>query len=223
MSSPISKTLHYWPQLELPAGHDAILTADETRAAEQRLFDAGTAPIDLMEQAGQAAAAIVADRFAGLSMLVACGPGNNGGDGYVTARALRARGFAVRVAAMAEPKTESARTMRVRWDGPVEAISGEPERADVVIDALFGTGQTRPLAPELAQWLRAAAAKRIAIDLPSGVVTDTAAYQGDLPDFALTIAIGAASLGSRGTFSILMRSLRPRRRLFRLSPTVMQV
>ncbi|NIJ06477.1 hydroxyethylthiazole kinase-like uncharacterized protein yjeF [Sphingomonas vulcanisoli] len=181
---------HYWPQLE-GIEQTAVLTAAETRAAEQALFDGGIAPIDLMEQAGQAAAAIIAERFAGRTMLVACGPGNNGGDGYVIARALAERGFVVRVVALADPRTDSAKAMRARWTGPVEAIAGVAEPAEVAIDALFGSGQTRALAPDLAQWLRAAGKQRIAIDLPSGTVTDTGAAEGDLPNNALTIAIGA--------------------------------
>lgn len=191
MSTPTSDG-STWPQLEgVPPELTAVLTAAETSAAEQALFDGGVAPLDLMEQAGQAVAAIIAARFAGKSMLVACGPGNNGGDGYVIARALEQHGFAVRVAALAEPKTASAQAMRARWGGPVEIIGDGPEPAEVVIDALFGNGQTRALAPDLATWLRDAAPERVAVDLPSGTVTDTGAAEGALPRFTLTVAVGA--------------------------------
>ncbi len=82
------------------------------RAAEEAAIAAGTPVEELMERAGKAAAEAIW-RFAGpLPALVLCGPGNNGGDGYVIARELAARGVAVRVAALAEPKSEAARAAR---------------------------------------------------------------------------------------------------------------
>ncbi|MBU3079017.1 NAD(P)H-hydrate dehydratase [Sphingomonas quercus] len=176
----------------MPASPDTIiLTAAETRAAEQRLFDAGVLPEALMEQAGRAVAEIVAARFPGRAVLVACGPGNNGGDGYVIARALAEQGFAVRVAALAEPRTPSAQAMRERWGGPVEAMSGSPARADLLIDALFGSGSLRPLDEAVAGWLEALDAETIvAVDLPSGVVTDSGAVPGGHVRADLTVALG---------------------------------
>ena len=85
-----------------------ILTSDQMRAAEQAAIDGGTSVKQLMERAG-AALAEAAYRFAGpLPALILCGPGNNGGDGYVAARHLAERGVAVRVAALGEPKSEAA-------------------------------------------------------------------------------------------------------------------
>ena len=95
----------------------AILTAEQMRAAEKRTIDAGTGVEQLMERAG-AALAEAAYRFAGpMPVLVLCGPGNNGGDGYVAARYLAERGVNVRVAAHAEPATEAARRARQQWAG----------------------------------------------------------------------------------------------------------
>ncbi|HEY1146787.1 MAG TPA: NAD(P)H-hydrate epimerase, partial [Allosphingosinicella sp.] len=77
-----------------------VLTAQAMRAAEQAAMDAGTSVETLMERAGAALAEAVY-RFAGpLPTLVLCGPGNNGGDGYVAARHLAERGVQVRIAAM---------------------------------------------------------------------------------------------------------------------------
>ena len=85
-----------------------ILTAEQVRAAEQAAIDAGTNVVELMERAGAALAEAVR-RFAGpLPTLILAGPGNNGGDGYVTARHLAERGVKVRVAALAGPKSEAA-------------------------------------------------------------------------------------------------------------------
>ncbi|HEY5722416.1 MAG TPA: NAD(P)H-hydrate dehydratase [Allosphingosinicella sp.] len=166
-----------------------ILTAAGMRAAEAEAIGAGTPVGTLMERAGLAAAEAIR-RFAGpLPALVLCGPGNNGGDGYVIARALRERGVQVRVAALAEPRSEAARDARTRWDGPVEAF-GEGECAPLLVDALFGTGLGRPLDEAVAQELCRLAGEarvRAAIDLPSGVATDDGCILSAVPDFDLTV------------------------------------
>lgn len=170
-----------------------ILTAAETRAAEEAIFAAGVPVVDLMEQAG-AAVAEAAWRFAAMPpTLILCGPGNNGGDGYVAARHLAERGVHVRVAATSEPTTEAARAMRARWTGPVEPIEGA-RPAPLLIDALFGTGLARPLDAALADTLArlvGAAKLAIAVDLPSGISTDDGALLSPVPRFDLTVALGA--------------------------------
>jgi hydroxyethylthiazole kinase-like uncharacterized protein yjeF len=144
-----------------------ILTAAEMRAAEQAAIAARTSVEELMERAGKAAAEAIW-RFAGpLPALVLCGPGNNGGDGRVIARELAARGVDVRTATL-------------------DDLAAEP--APLLIDALFGTGLSRPL--EQARMLldlAAAAAVRVAIDLPSGVATDDGGILSPVPDYDLTI------------------------------------
>ena len=159
------------------------------RSAEAEAIAAGTSVETLMERAGLAAAEAVW-RFAGpLPALVLCGPGNNGGDGYVVARALRERGMKVRVAAFGEPKTEAARAAMDAWNGPVEPIA-EARSSPLLIDALFGTGLGRPLDPALSdrlEQLGATAKVRVAIDLPSGVATDDGAILSQVPYYDLTI------------------------------------
>ena len=73
-----------------------VLTAAQTRAAEQVIFDAGVPVIDLMEKAGAAVAQAIRDHYPPTETLILCGPGNNGGDGYVVARLLREAGWQVR-------------------------------------------------------------------------------------------------------------------------------
>jgi hydroxyethylthiazole kinase-like uncharacterized protein yjeF len=123
-----------------------------------------------MERAGLAAAEAIW-RYAGpLPALVLCGPGNNGGDGKIVARALAARGIAVEVATLGDPQ----------WPP-----------APLLVDALFGTGLSRPLDAAIARRLldvAAAARVRVAIDLPSGVATDDGAILSPVPDYDLTIA-----------------------------------
>ncbi|MDX3884776.1 MAG: NAD(P)H-hydrate dehydratase [Sphingomonas sp.] len=180
------------PTSDPAAARRAILTAAETRAAEEVIFARGVPVADLMEQAG-AAVAEAAWRFAAMPpTLILCGPGNNGGDGYVVARHLRERGVPVRVAATGEPATEAAREMRARWGGPVEALA-DAKPAPLLIDALFGTGLSRPLDGDVAGRLAelAAAAKlTIAVDLPSGIATDDGAILSPVPRFDLTVALG---------------------------------
>ena len=122
-----------------------ILTAEAMRAAEQAAIDGGTSVEQLMERAGSALAEAIY-RFAGpTSALVLCGPGNNGGDGYVAARCLAERGIAVRVAAINDPKSDAGKWARRKWAGEVEPLSDVTPCAPLLIDCLFGTGLKRGL------------------------------------------------------------------------------
>jgi len=170
----------------------AILTADETRAAEQAVFATGVSVEALMEKAGAAVAEATWRFGARHPVLVLCGPGNNGGDGYVVARLLRERGLAVRIAATGEPRTDAARFMRNKWGGPVETLA-DAEPAYIVVDAVFGTGLARVLDPVVAGPLKRladAATRRIAVDLPSGIGTDDGALLGPAITFDVTVALG---------------------------------
>jgi ADP-dependent NAD(P)H-hydrate dehydratase / NAD(P)H-hydrate epimerase len=171
-----------------------ILTADAMRAAEQAVIDGGTSVEELMERAG-AALAEAAIRFAGPSpTLILCGPGNNGGDGYVAARHLAERGVEVRVASIAPPTGDAAKWARSQWNGETEALGDDTSAATLVIDALFGTGLKRGLeqaVSERVHRLCEAAVVRIACDLPSGVETDSGAELSEVPTFDMTVTFGA--------------------------------
>ena len=171
-----------------------ILTASAMAAAESQAVDGGIAVEQLMERAG-AALAEAAYRFAGpRPTLVLAGPGNNGGDGYVAARYLAARGVPVRVAALAEPRAAAAQAARSQWRGPVEPLTESTRPAPLLIDALFGTGLKRGLEASAAKHLSRladASQVRLACDLPSGVDSDSGAELGRVPDFDLTVAFGA--------------------------------
>ena len=172
-----------------------VLTAAAMRAAEDAAIAGGATVEGLMERAGQGIARAVRRLAAGAEVLVVCGPGNNGGDGYVTAATLHAAGLRVRVATSGEPGTPAARAARSRWTGDIVPLD-QVAPAPVLIDCLFGTGLTRPLAAELdAHLARLAHGARIVVaaDLPSGTHADTA----QAPDWArdapvtLTLALGA--------------------------------
>lgn len=171
-----------------------ILTAEAMRKAEQRAIDDGTSVEQLMERAG-AALAEASYRFAGLMpVLVLCGAGNNGGDGYVAARHLAGRGVKVRVAALGEPKSKAAKWARGEWTGDVEALSDDTKSAPLLIDALFGTGLKRALEADVSKQLSRlcdSAVARIACDLPSGMEADTGTELGKVPAFDVTVTFGA--------------------------------
>lgn len=171
-----------------------ILTAGAMRATEQRAVEAGTSVDQLMERAG-AALAEAAFRFAGpMPTLILCGPGNNGGDGYVAARYLADRGVDVRVAAIAEPATGAAKWAREQYKGKVEQLGSNMKARPLFIDALFGTGLKRSLETSVSEELSRlckAASISVACDLPSGVQTDSGAELSLAPCFSMTVALGA--------------------------------
>ena len=171
-----------------------ILTAEAMRAAEQAAFDGGISVEELMERAGGALAEAVY-RFAGRTpALILCGPGNNGGDGYVAARHLSDRGVAVRVAAQGEPASDAAKSARARWTGSVEDLGDATTASPLLIDCLFGTGLKRGLEDAVCKQLSRLcdpAIARVACDLPSGVETDTGAELSHVPAFQMTVAFGA--------------------------------
>jgi hydroxyethylthiazole kinase-like uncharacterized protein yjeF len=173
---------------------DQILTVAQMRGAESRLIDAGSSVDALMQVAGRGAAEWVW-RIAGHHRVtVLCGPGNNGGDGYVIAEAIRERGGNTVVIAASEPATDACRKARALFGGevlgPDAQVSGE-----VLVDCLFGSGLTRPLTAEhgaLIAVLAASHNRLAAIDVPSGVQSDSGMLLGEgLPGYDLTIALGA--------------------------------
>lgn len=166
-----------------------ILTAEEMRAAEADALTAGVSESQLMESAGAAAAQAILAFCGPLETLVLCGPGNNGGDGYVVARVLAEHGAAVRVAALGPPQTPAATHARAGWGGDA-ADFHVAAPASLLVDGLFGTGLARPLAPALSQRLAslaAAARFAVALDLPSGVSSDDGRLLSPVPDFDLTV------------------------------------
>jgi hydroxyethylthiazole kinase-like uncharacterized protein yjeF len=176
---------------------DAVLTAAEMRAAEAVAIAGGVPAAVLMGRAAAAATDAILRRFAPGAALVLCGPGNNGGDGFGIACGLRDAGVAVEVAALAMPPTLPAADFAARWAAPVRGLA-DATAAPLVIDALFGTGLTRSLAPDVQAAIdrvRAMAATVVAIDLPSGIDSDTGVARGEPLAATLTIGFGAAKRG----------------------------
>jgi len=171
----------------------ALLTVAEMAAADRAAVAAGVPLERLMENAGAAVAAAVSARYRPCPTLFLCGPGNNGGDGYVAARHLAKAGWPVRVARL-PPRTGrmgAAAAAARAWTGAVEPLAPAAlEGAALVIDALFGAGLDRPLAGAALDVIAALAARAlptVAVDIPSGVAGDSGAVLGAAAPAALTV------------------------------------
>ncbi len=151
-----------------------ILTTAEMAKADAYAVAHGVPSLTLMENAGQAVANAIAARFKPCAVTVLCGPGNNGGDGFVVARLLDEYGFTVRVAHDAEPKGDAA-AMSEKWKGMRVALTPDAlDGAKLVVDGLFGAGLSRPLEGASAQVVEALNdLPVVAIDVPSGLSGDT--------------------------------------------------
>jgi hydroxyethylthiazole kinase-like uncharacterized protein yjeF len=179
--------------MNLAIGRSQILTVAQSAAADRAAVASGTPLFVLMQRAGEAVATQITSRWTPRPTLVLCGPGDNGGDGFVVAARLASAGWPVRVAAAVDiaGMKGAAAEAAGQWRGPVEALSpaGVADAA-LVIDALFGAGLSRPLGAAAADTLRAcqsAGALLVAIDLPSGLDGDTGAPLGYAPQAALTV------------------------------------
>lgn len=167
--------------METPVSPRQIMTVEEMKAADAAAVAAGTPATTLMERAGKGAAEAIRRRWSRRPVVVWCGPGDNGGDGYVVARLLKRRGWSVRVEALAPPASPSCRWAAERWRGEVHPLNPAVSPAELYVDALFGAGLSRPLeggAEELARTVEGLAPRIVAIDTPSGVHGDTGGTLG---------------------------------------------
>jgi hydroxyethylthiazole kinase-like uncharacterized protein yjeF len=160
-----------------------LLTTAQMAKADRLAIEGGVPGIRLMEKAGAAVARAVTARVPEGRVLVLCGPGNNGGDGFVAARRLRAAGREVIVHLLGDPARVSgdARIAFDRWGGPTHPADLPLPEAAGIVDALFGAGLDRPIEGLAAKIVAAVNASRlpvIAVDVPSGVSGDTGEVMG---------------------------------------------
>lgn len=177
---------------------NVLLTVDEMYRADAA---AGVSGLELMEAAGASVVTEITARWPPCNTLVLCGPGNNGGDGFVIARLLDAAGWPVRVALVGDRQalTGDAAANAARWSEstpPVEpsVLAG----AELVVDALFGAGLSRPINGPVAEVIERITAQRmvcVAVDMPSGVHGDTGEIMGTAPVAALTVTFFRAKPG----------------------------
>lgn len=184
-------------------GEPLVLSAAQMQALEKQAMDAGIVTgLTLMERAGQGVLDAMADHWPDAletpgTACILCGPGNNGGDGYVIARLLKGRGHDVRVVAFGKTTGLPADAQANHdawaesgtvgnWADAGSAMAG----CDLVIDAVFGIGLTRPLGPELADVMVQVplSARRVAVDVPSGVLADGESPGAD-PAFPAKLAV----------------------------------
>ena len=167
-----------------------ILTVAEIEACDAAAIAGGLPGIDLMERAGGVVADAIVRRYTARPTAIYCGPGNNGGDGYVVARLLKAQGWDVWVEAQADPKSADAMAAAERWDGVTKPLGFSGREPGLIVDALFGAGLRRPMAGEAARLARITQTGNVpivAVDVPSGVCGDSGAAMGDAFHADLTI------------------------------------
>uniref|UniRef100_B0SZQ4 Bifunctional NAD(P)H-hydrate repair enzyme n=1 Tax=Caulobacter sp. (strain K31) TaxID=366602 RepID=B0SZQ4_CAUSK len=158
-----------------------IMTVAEMTAADRAAAQAGAPTTVLMERAGRAVADAIRERYSRCTTVVWCGPGDNGGDGYVVARHLRRRGWPVRVETLCPPVSPAAQWAAARWKGETGPLISEPGSAGLFVDCLFGAGLSRPLEGEADRLARIMprAARIVAVDVPSGILGDTGKPLGE--------------------------------------------
>lgn len=173
----------------------ALYTPEEMGCVDA--FAARQIPVStLMDHAGRAVARAIRRHFSPMRVLVLCGPGNNGGDGYVVAHYLRNAGWPVRIAALVVPRPGGAAAWAAEQCGGagVPFTPEEAARADLVVDAIFGAGLGRDVAEDVARVLRAAR-RIVAVDMPSGVDGATGQVRGYAPQAEMTVTFCALKLG----------------------------
>ncbi len=192
-----------------------VLSRDQMRAFDRYAIETCHVPgVVLMENAGRGAAdvagRILGARISGARVVVVCGAGNNGGDGFVVARHLWSRGAVPRVFLAGSPERVlgDARTNHDAYldlGGEVTLLRGDTgeleaalENADMVVDALFGTGLDRPVSPENAAIIAAinrAGGRKLALDIPSGLHADSGAPLGACVEAHDTVCFGHLKVG----------------------------
>lgn len=170
-----------------------LLTPQEMSRADALAVEAGVPSIVLMEAAGRAVAQAIRERFSPRPTLVLCGPGNNGGDGFVVARLLSEAGWPVTAALLgdkAKLKGDAAK-MGGRYHRPIHTASPSLVASqELIVVALFGAGLSKPIEGEAAALVEAvnrSTAPKVAIDLPSGIDGATGAVRGVAVELDMTV------------------------------------
>ena len=154
-----------------------ILTPEQMYEADARTIAGGLPSLKLMENAGRAVTDEILRRFRNCAVAVICGPGNNGGDGFVVARLLAAKKWPVKVYLVGERKAlkGDAAKMAAKWKGAIGSFAdfekslGGRSGPKLIVDAIYGAGLNRDFPGHLADGIHGAGLPVVAIDVPSGV------------------------------------------------------
>jgi NAD(P)H-hydrate epimerase len=190
---------------------DETLTTREMRAVEMNSVYIGVSKLQLMENAGRAIAVKIMKRFGKKSkVVIVCGPGGNGGDGFVAARHLAGAEYETRVILLGDPKNISSREARTNWHTIMgmsdtiqlshirDSIEIEHLKGEVIVDALIGIGvrgALNPLYREMVSAINASDGYTIAVDIPTGVVADTGETSGSAVQADLTVTFHKMKMG----------------------------
>lgn len=185
-----------------------LLTTDQMARADRLTIEGGVSGMTLMENAAAAIARTVnqiLQRTSGRRILILCGPGNNGGDGFVAARLLQAMRYKVRVACMVPPDALRGDAARAAagWRGETSPLFDAAfETADLVIDAIFGAGLGRDLdqnmvalVARLNEWRRQSKQKVVSVDIPTGVDGTTGRIRGAAVEADATVTFFRVKTG----------------------------
>lgn len=170
-----------------------ILSVVSIRAADVFAPTQGVPSWALMKQAGMGIADAVEQRWSRRKTFILCGPGNNGGDGFVAGRLLADAGWPIQVSLLCNPDALSGDALKAfkYWGGPLaQAPADALADAELIIDAMFGAGLTRPLeglALDLCNAIHGSAAPIVAIDVPSGLDGDRGRSDGAVVQADLTV------------------------------------
>lgn len=196
----------------------AVMSKDEVRSFDKWAIEtAGVPGVVLMENAGRSCAELIADKLTqadGSSAAIFCGTGNNGGDGFVIARHLANRGYDVRIlicgdankikgdaavnCAIAEKMHLNIIQLSLNDEKINEHIAEHCRQADIMVDAIFGTGLAGQLKPEYQRLIRAinqANKPIVSVDIPSGLDCDSAVVMGQAVKATETVSFAAAKKG----------------------------
>jgi NAD(P)H-hydrate epimerase len=170
----------------------AVLRVAQMAEADRLTISAGTPGVLLMQRAGEAVAREIERRFTPRPVSVLCGPGNNGGDGFVVAAALAQSGWSVRVALLGHVETLRGDALfhARRWSGAVDPLTPAAIESELIVDALFGSGLNRRLDSAVADILSLAARRAVpivAVDIPSGIAGDSGENLGGAAPAVCTV------------------------------------
>ena len=194
------------------------ITPEQMTKEEARAAGLGIGVGKLMENAGAEVAREVERRYGplfGKRVLVVAGTGNNGGDGFVAARYLAARGSKVKVLLLSGPEAIRTKEAETNWErlgesaaellvardvSELSRLGSEFERAEIVIDAIFGTGirgEVKEPHATAIRLLNESRAKKVALDIPSGLDPITGEAKAPTVKADVTISLHKAKVGLR--------------------------